>query len=174
MMLSRSLDVMLLQTAQCKHVIFIFSIHYGCLIISPPITPCVYRQDHRITKSVSLFATLQLTQDLRPCVPADSTIANTLSSPCNLIWFLYNKTCISSGKLSGEKTFANWWKIRFSRRKLSRIARFCCAKGRHAPKFSQRILNVNIEPQSYCGCNQLRLWVDVPRPSSTLICYKSY
>ena len=53
MMLSRSLDVMLLQTAQCKHVIFIFSIHYGCLIISPPITPCLYRQDHRITKSVS-------------------------------------------------------------------------------------------------------------------------
>ena len=40
-----------------------------------------------------------------------------------------------SGKLLREKTCANWWKIRFSRRKLSWIARSCCAKGHHAPKF---------------------------------------
>ena len=40
-----------------------------------------------------------------------------------------------SGKLSREKTFADRWKIRFSRRKLSRIACFCHAKGHHAPKF---------------------------------------
>jgi len=38
-------------------------------------------------------------------------------------------------KLSREKTFANWWKKRFSWRKLSRIARSCHAKGHHAPKF---------------------------------------
>ena len=37
-----------------------------------------------------------------------------------------------SGKLSREKTFANW---RFSRRKLSWIARLCRTKGRHALKF---------------------------------------
>ena len=40
-----------------------------------------------------------------------------------------------SGKLSKEKTFANWW---FSLRKLSRIARICYAKGRHAPSFARR------------------------------------
>ena len=40
-----------------------------------------------------------------------------------------------SGKLSREKTFANWWKIHFSRRKRSRIAPFSCANGCHAPKF---------------------------------------
>ena len=42
-----------------------------------------------------------------------------------------------SGKLLREKTFANWRKIRFSRRKLSQIAQFCCAKGCHAPNFAE-------------------------------------
>jgi len=40
-----------------------------------------------------------------------------------------------SGKLSREKTFPNWWKVRFLRRKLSQMARFCRTKGCHAPKF---------------------------------------
>ena len=40
-----------------------------------------------------------------------------------------------SGEVSREKTFANWWKIWFSWRKLSQIARFYRAKGCHAPKF---------------------------------------
>ena len=43
-----------------------------------------------------------------------------------------------SGKLSRKKTFAKWWKIQFSRRKLSRIARFYHAKGRHAPNFEEK------------------------------------
>ena len=41
---------------------------------------------------------------------------------------------ICSGKLFREKTFANWWKIRFSRRKPSRIARFC----RATPNFAEK------------------------------------
>ena len=41
-------------------------------------------------------------------------------------WYIY------SGKRLREKT---WWKIRFSRRKISWIARFCCAKGHHNSKF---------------------------------------
>ena len=40
-----------------------------------------------------------------------------------------------SGKLSREKSFVIWWKIWFSRRKLSQIARFRCAKGRHGSNF---------------------------------------
>ena len=40
---------------------------------------------------------------------------------------------VYSRKLSREKTFANWWKIWFSQRKLSQIAGFCHTKGRHAP-----------------------------------------
>ena len=49
---------------------------------------------------------------------------------CNLLF------CLSySGKVSREKTFANWWKIWFVQRKLSWIVRFCRTKGRHAPKF---------------------------------------
>ena len=50
-------------------------------------------------------------------------------SLCALGWIPY------SGELLREKTFANWWKIWFSRWKLSQIARFYCAKGCHAPKF---------------------------------------
>ena len=49
-----------------------------------------------------------------------------------------------------EEEYTVWWetfegenfdelvKIRFSRRKLSRIARFCRAKGRHAPNFAEK------------------------------------
>ena len=51
-----------------------------------------------------------------------------------------------SGKLSREKTFADWWNIRFSRRKLSRIARFCCAKGRHTPNIGG--VNFRESPQN--------------------------
>ena len=43
-----------------------------------------------------------------------------------------------SRKLSREKTFCNWWKIRFSWRKLLRIARFCFAKRCHAPNFAEK------------------------------------
>ena len=43
-----------------------------------------------------------------------------------------------SGKLLREKTFANWWKIWFSGRKLLLIACFCRAKGRHAPNFTEK------------------------------------
>ena len=47
-----------------------------------------------------------------------------------------------SGKLSREKTFANWWKIQFSRRKLSWITCFyhaACQRMPH-PKISLRKL----------------------------------
>ena len=40
-----------------------------------------------------------------------------------------------SRKLSREKTFANWWKISFLRRKLLLIACLCCAKECYAPRF---------------------------------------
>ena len=46
-----------------------------------------------------------------------------------------------SRKLSREKTFANWWKNqknRFSRRKLSRIARLCRAKDATPPNFAEK------------------------------------
>ena len=43
-----------------------------------------------------------------------------------------------SGKLLREKTFTNWWKIWFLRRKLSQIARFCSPKGHHAPNFAEK------------------------------------
>ena len=43
-----------------------------------------------------------------------------------------------SGKLSREKTFADWQKIRFSRRKLSWIACLCRAKECHAPNFTEK------------------------------------
>ena len=36
-----------------------------------------------------------------------------------------------------EKTFMNWWKIRFSRRKLSQIACFCSTKGATPPNFAE-------------------------------------
>ena len=42
-----------------------------------------------------------------------------------------------SGKLSREKTFTNWWKIRFSQKILLQSACFFCAKGYHASKFSR-------------------------------------
>ena len=44
-----------------------------------------------------------------------------------------------SGKLSREKTFVNWRKIWFLRKKLSLIACFCCAKEHHAPNFTKWI-----------------------------------
>ena len=48
-------------------------------------------------------------------------------------------TCLPySGKLSREKTFANWWKIWFSQWKLSQIVRFCHTKECHAPKFHEK------------------------------------
>ena len=40
-------------------------------------------------------------------------------------------------------TFANWWKTRFSRRKLWRIACFSCAKRHHALKFRRENLRAN-------------------------------
>ena len=41
------------------------------------------------------------------------------------------------------------WKIQFSWRKPSRIARFCCAKGRHAPQISWRKLSwIAIKPRN--------------------------
>ena len=43
-----------------------------------------------------------------------------------------------SGKLSREKTFRELVKIQFSQRKLSRIARFCRAKGCHTPNFMKK------------------------------------
>jgi len=43
-----------------------------------------------------------------------------------------------SGKLLREKTFMNWWKIRYSRRKLSWIARLCHSKERHIPNFVEK------------------------------------
>ena len=54
-----------------------------------------------------------------------------------------------SRKLLREKTFANWWKIWFSWRKLSRIACFCCAKWRHIPKFyGKKLLRIATKPQN--------------------------
>ena len=50
-------------------------------------------------------------------------------SLCALGWIPYSR------ELLREKTFVNWWKIWFSRRKLSQIACFYRAKGCHAPKF---------------------------------------
>ena len=43
-----------------------------------------------------------------------------------------------SGKLSRERTFANWWKIQFSQRKLSQITHFCCTKEPHSHKNSHK------------------------------------
>ena len=40
-------------------------------------------------------------------------------------------TLLYSGKLSREKTFSNWWKIQFSRRKISQIAHFVAPKVPH-------------------------------------------
>ena len=68
---------------------------------------------------------------------------------CSIIWNMeellsnrqYSNT-IYSEKVSREKkkikAFADRWKIRFSQRKLSRIARFCHAKGHHAPQIQSR------------------------------------
>jgi len=42
-----------------------------------------------------------------------------------------------SGKLSREKTM-NWWKILFSQRKFSQIARFCHTKECHVPNFAEK------------------------------------
>lgn len=44
-----------------------------------------------------------------------------------------------SGELSRKKTFANWWKIRFSLRKLSQIARLCSQR-MPRPKFRKENL----------------------------------
>ena len=57
-----------------------------------------------------------------------------------LRWSTSNIWCILdtvpySRKLSRKKTFANWWNLRFSQRKLSQIVHFSHAKGHHAPKF---------------------------------------
>ena len=43
-----------------------------------------------------------------------------------------------SRKRFREKIFVNWWKIPFPQRKLSRIARFCHAKGHHPPNFAEK------------------------------------
>ena len=42
------------------------------------------------------------------------------------------------GKLSRKKTFTNWWKIRYSWKKLSQINHSCHTKGHHAPKFAEK------------------------------------
>ena len=46
-----------------------------------------------------------------------------------------------SGKLSREKTFANWRKRRFSRKKLSRIARWCRRQNTPCLPISRRKLS---------------------------------
>ena len=61
-----------------------------------------------------------------------------------------------SGKLSREKTFANWWTIRFSWRKLSWIARFCRTKGCHATKFW--VEKFCIYPQNREICESFLPW----------------
>ena len=43
-----------------------------------------------------------------------------------------------SGKLSREKTFANWWKIRFLRRKLSWIVTFAAPKDATPPNIMEK------------------------------------
>ena len=78
-------------------------------------------------------------------------VIHSLSSPCNLIWFLKDPRHAYipyTGKLSREKTFARIGeKYDFRGENLSRIAYFCCAKGRHAPKFRREhrmsILNLS-------------------------------
>ena len=43
-----------------------------------------------------------------------------------------------SGKLSREKTFTNWWKVHFLRRKLSQIAHFTVPKDATPPNFMEK------------------------------------
>ena len=50
----------------------------------------------------------------------------------------YSSVVPYSGKLPREKTFANWWKIRVSWRKLSRIARLCCTKDDMPSNFAEK------------------------------------
>ena len=57
-----------------------------------------------------------------------------------------------SRKLLREKTFADRWKIRFSQRKLSQIARFCSTKGRYAPKFRGENLRESPQNREICEC----------------------
>ena len=65
-----------------------------------------------------------------------------------------------SGKLSREKTFADWRKIRFSRRKLMWIARFCCAKGYHVPQISWRkLLRIATKPSNSFSLKSFRYTV---------------
>ena len=56
-----------------------------------------------------------------------------------LVWRV-KTSILYSGKLSREKNSWIGEKIQFSRRKLSRIACFCCAKGRHTPNFVKKTL----------------------------------
>ena len=62
-----------------------------------------------------------------------------------------------SGKLSREKTFANWWKIRFSWRKRLWSACWChqnvnfehrCASGVGAPPLDTQLLNMQVQIKS--------------------------
>ena len=64
------------------------------------------------------------------------------------IWTAWIQCKISySRKLLREKTFANWWKTWFLRRKLSRIARLCRDKRCHPPKFRRE--NFREQPQNH-------------------------
>ena len=56
----------------------------------------------------------------------------TLAARCHVVLLPY------SWKLSREKTFANWLKIQFSRRKLSPIAHFCHAIDATPPNFAMK------------------------------------
>ena len=62
------------------------------------------------------------------------------------------QTCSSSQlawcsvKLSREKTFANWWKIRFLRRKLSQIACLCRQKMPHPQILQRKVLQIATKP----------------------------
>ena len=52
-----------------------------------------------------------------------------------------------SGKLSWEKTFANWWK-RFSRRELSRIARWCHQETPRPQILRSKLSRIATKPQN--------------------------
>ena len=52
-----------------------------------------------------------------------------------------------AGNFRGEN-FRELVKIRFSRRKLSQIARFCLAEGRHAPNFAEKTFAYSHNPRN--------------------------
>ena len=78
----------------------------------------------------------------------------------NITIVLMSDNVLYSGKVSREKNFVIWWKIRFSWRKLSRIARWC----RH-----QKMPYLQFHGENFCKSLQ-NLKIHKFSPSKVYLC----